>query len=132
MRFAGAVPDRRLGGKFHGASGAVVPGHLGAVPSYVGLVKESFQRWSPRAFQRRPAVLTQLTGWRWRVQGGVQAQSRDQGYGFTEGLAAVQQIQYGVAVVAHQDQGRWGSQRRSSMTICRAQSVIFLCRRPCC
>ena len=27
---AGAVPDRRLGGEFHGAGDAVVPGHLGA------------------------------------------------------------------------------------------------------
>ena len=28
--------------------------------------------WSRRAFQRRAAVLTRLTGWRWRIEGGVQ------------------------------------------------------------
>ena len=36
------------------------------------LVEDRFQRGSPRAFQRRAAVLTRLTGWRWRIQGGVQ------------------------------------------------------------
>ena len=40
---AGAVPDRRLGGEFHGAGDAVVPGHLGAGPSYIRLLKENFQ-----------------------------------------------------------------------------------------
>ena len=35
---AGAVPDRRLGGEFHGAGDAVVPGHLGAGPSYIRLL----------------------------------------------------------------------------------------------
>ena len=39
---AGAVPDRRLGGEFHGAGDAVVPGHLGAGPSYIRLLKENF------------------------------------------------------------------------------------------
>ena len=42
-RLAGAVPDRRLGGEFHGAGDAVVPGHLGAGPSYIRLLKENFQ-----------------------------------------------------------------------------------------
>ena len=88
--------------------GAVVPGHRHAVPDYVGLFKERFQRGTPRAFQWCPAVLTRLTGWRWRIQGGVQAQSGDQGNGFAEGLAAVEQIQYGVAVVSHQHQGTFG------------------------
>ena len=54
-RFAGAVPDRRLGGEFHRAGGAVIPGHCGTGPRHVGLVKEGFQRGSPRAFQRRGA-----------------------------------------------------------------------------
>ena len=48
-RLAGAVPDRRLGGEFHGAGDAVVPGHLGAGPSYIRLLKENFQRRPPRA-----------------------------------------------------------------------------------
>ena len=56
---------------------------------------------------------TRLTGWRWCVQSGVQAQSGDKGDGLTEGLAAVEQIQHGIAVV---DQGAWGSQRRNCMT----------------
>ena len=49
-RLAGAVPDRRLGGEFHGAGDAVVPGHLGAGPSYIRLLKENFQRRPPRPF----------------------------------------------------------------------------------
>ena len=71
-RLAGAVPDCRLGGEFHGAGGAVIPGHCGAGPSYLGLVEEGLQRGSPRAFQRRAARLTRLTGWRWRIESGVQ------------------------------------------------------------
>ena len=82
---AGAVPDRRLGSEFHGAGDAVVPGHLGAGPSYIRLLKENFQRRPPRALQWRATVLARLTGWRWRIQGGVQTQSGDQGNGFTEG-----------------------------------------------
>ena len=58
--------------------------------------------------QWRATILARLTGWRWRIQGGVQTQSGDQGNGFTEGLAAVEQIQHGIAVVAHQHQGSVG------------------------
>ena len=105
---AGAVPDRRLGGEFHGAGDAVVPGHRGAGPSYIRLLKENFQRRPPRALQWRATVLARLTGWRWRIESGVQTQSGDQGNGFTEGLAAVEQIQHGIAVVAHQHQGSVG------------------------
>ena len=60
-------------------------GHLGAGPSYIRLLKENFQRRPPRALQWRATVLARLTGWRWRIQGGVQTQSGDQGNGFTEG-----------------------------------------------
>ena len=71
---ARAVPDRCLGGEFHRAGGAVIPGHHGTGPSHVDRFKQGFkqgfERGSPRAFQRRAAVLTRLTGWRWRVQGG--------------------------------------------------------------
>ena len=76
---AGAVPDRRLGSEFHGAGDAVVPGHLGAGPSYIRLLKENFQRRPPRALQWRATVLARLTGWRWRIESGVQTQSGDQG-----------------------------------------------------
>ena len=72
------------------------------------MIKEGFQWWPPRAFQGWPAILTRLTGWRWCVQSGVQAQSGDEGDGFTEGLAAVEQIQHGVAVVPHQHQWALG------------------------
>ena len=52
--------------------------------------------------------------------------------GSRRGLAAVEQIQHGVAIVPHQHQGTTGAATgAASMTICRAQSVIFLCRRPC-
>ena len=71
-RLAGAVPDRRLRREFHGAGGAVIPGHGHAGPSCLGLVEDRFQRGSPRAFQRRAAVLTRLTGWRGRIESGVQ------------------------------------------------------------
>ena len=47
-RLAGAVPDRRLGGEFHRAGGAVIPGHGHTGPSYLGLVEEGLQR-RPRA-----------------------------------------------------------------------------------
>ena len=77
-------------------------------PRYIRLLKENFQRRPPRALQWRATVLARLTGWRWRIQGGVQTQSGDQGNGFTEGLAAVEQIQHGIAVVAHQHQGSVG------------------------
>ena len=46
------------------------------------MIKEGFQWWPPRAFQGWPAILTRLTGWRWCVQSGVQAQSGDEGDGF--------------------------------------------------
>ena len=111
---AGAVPDRRLGGDFHHAGGAVVPGNRGTGPSYLGLVKdlglvkEGFQRGTPWAFQRRAAVLTWLTGRRWRIEGRVQTQSGDEGDRFTEGLTAVEQVQHGIGVVAHQHQRALG------------------------
>ena len=101
---AGAVPDRRLGGELHSSGGAVIPGHRGAGPGCLGLVKESLERGPPRAFERRATVLSRLTGWRWSIEGGVHAQTGDQGDGFPEGLAAVEQVQHGVAVVAHQHQ----------------------------
>ena len=92
-RLARAVPDRRLRREFHRAGGAVVPGHGHTGPSYLGLVEEGLQRRPPRAFQRRAALLTRLTGWRWRIESGVQAQSGDQGYRLGQGLAAVEQVQ---------------------------------------
>ena len=116
----GGLPERYQTAVWEVSSTArVIPGHLGAGPSYIRLLKENFHQ--------RATVLARLTGWRWRIQGGVQTQSGDQGNGFTEGLAAVEQIQHGIAVVAHQHQGSVGH-----CTIWRAQSVSFLCWRPCC
>ena len=60
-RLAGAVPDRGLGGEFHGAGGAVVPVHGHAGPSCVVLIKERFQRWPSRAFQWWTTVLLRFT-----------------------------------------------------------------------
>ena len=105
---ARAVPDRCLGGEFHRAGGAVIPGHHGTGPSHVDRFKQGFERGSPCAFQRRPTVLTRLTGWRWRVQGGVQTQSGDEGNRLGQRLAAVEQVQHGIAVVAPQHQGPMG------------------------
>ena len=65
---AGAVPDCRLGGELHRACGAVIPGHRGAGPGCLGLVKESFERGLPRAFEWRATVLSRLTGWRWSIE----------------------------------------------------------------
>ena len=76
-----------------------------AVSGGNNIIKE---RRPPRALQWRASVLARLTGWRWRIESGVQTQSGDQGNGFTEGLAAVEQIQHGIAVVAHQHQGSVG------------------------
>ena len=76
--------------------------------SYLGLVKERFQRGTPWAFQRRAAVLTWLTRRRWRVEGGVQAQTGNEGDRLGQGLAAVEQVRHGVAVVAHQHQRALG------------------------
>ena len=101
---AGAVPDGGLGGEFHGAGGAVVPGHLGAGPADISWVEQCFQRRSPRAFQGWLAVLTRLTRWRWRIEGGVQAQFGDEGHRLAQRLAAVEQVEDGVAVVPHQHQ----------------------------
>ena len=89
-------------------SGAVVPGDLCDCPSHLILFKDGFQGWPPCAFQSRPAVLTRLTEWCWYIQGGVQAQSGDQGDGLTQGLAAAERIQHGIAVVPHQHQGAMG------------------------
>ena len=75
---------------------------------YLGLVEERFQRGTPWAFQRRAAVLTWLTGRRWRIEGRVQTQSGDEGDRFTEGLTAVEQVQHGIGVVAHQHQRALG------------------------
>ena len=68
------------------------------------LVKECFQRRSSRAFQRWSAVLTRLSWWCGRVEGGVQAQSGDESDGLKQGLTAVEQVEDGVAVVPHQHQ----------------------------
>ena len=101
---AGAVPDRRPGGEFHRARGAVIPGHRGAGPGCLGLVKEGFERGPARTFQRRATVLSGLTGWRWSIESGVQAQTGDQGDRLSQGLAAMEQVKHGIAVVAHQHQ----------------------------
>ena len=69
---------------------------------------EPLQRGQPPAFQRRPPVLARLTGWRWRIKGGVQAQAGDEGNGLSQRLAAVEQVQDGVAAVAHQHHGPVG------------------------
>jgi len=95
------------------------------------LIQEGFERGSPLAFQRRSAILTRLTVGRGRIEGGVQAQSGDEGDRLAQGLAAVEQVEDGVAAVPHSTRGLRGSQRRSSMIICRVQSAIFLWRRPC-
>ena len=107
-RLARAVPDRRLRGEFHRAGSAVVPGCRHLNPWHGGQVQECLQRGQASAFQRRAAVLPRLTGWRWRVQGGVQAQAGDEGNGLSQRLAAVEQVQDGVAAVAHQHQGAVG------------------------
>ena len=52
-----------------------------------------FSARSPRTFQRRAALLTRLTRRRWRIEGGVQTQTGDQGYRRGQGLAAVEQVQ---------------------------------------
>ena len=101
---AGAVPDHRPGGEFHRAGGAVIPGHRRAGPGCLGLIKEGFERGPARTFQRRATVLSRLTGWRRCVEGGVQAQTGDQGDRLGQGLAAMEQVQHGIAVVAHQHQ----------------------------
>ena len=72
------------------------------------LIQEGFERGSPRAFQRWSAVLARMSWWRWRVESGVQAQSGDQSDRFAQGLAAVEQVEDGVAVVPHQYQGTVG------------------------
>ena len=84
------------------------------VPSYQATVvsAQAVWGWSRRAlsegpartFERRATVLSGLTGWRRCVESGVQAQTGDQGDGFPEGLAAMEQVQHGVTVVAHQHQ----------------------------
>ena len=131
-RLAGAVPDHRLRGEFHRAGGAVIPGHCGAGPSYLGLVEDRFQLGTPCAFQRRAAVLTWLTGGRRCVEGGVQTQTGDESHRLAQGMATVEEIHTAYPLSPTSTRGRWGSQRRSCMTIWRAQLVIFLCRRPCC
>ena len=42
------------------------------------------------------------------MKASIQAQSGDQRDGLTEGLAAVEQVQHGVAVVSHDHQGAVG------------------------
>ena len=86
------------------ASAAIVPSHCGGGPSHVGLIREHFKRRPPQASQRRAAVLSWLTGGRWSIQGGVQAQSGDESDRLAQGLTAVEQVQDGIAVVAHQHQ----------------------------
>ena len=103
-----AVPDRGLGGEFHGAGGVVIPGHGGGGPGGLGLVKDGFQRGTPRALQRWAAILTRLTGGCWCIEGGVQTQTGDEGHRLGQGLAAVQEVEDGVAVIANQHQGPMG------------------------
>ncbi len=135
-RFAGAVPDRRLGGEFHCGGGAVISGHCGAGPPHVGLVKEGLERGSPRALPRGATLLTRLTRRRGRIAGRVPPQSGDEGYRRGQGLAAVEQVQSGAGPGRRSPRrgtttsGRCGSQRRSCKIICRAQSVRFLWRHP--
>ena len=105
---ARAVPDGDLGGEFDAAGGAVIPGHGGDRPDRLVLIQDGFERGTPCAFQSRPSVLTRLAGWRWGVEGGVQAQSGNEDHRLTQGLAAVQEIKHGVAVVAHQHNGPVG------------------------
>ena len=131
-RLAGAVPQRRLGGEFHGAAGAVVPGHLSAGPVERGLVEQWFQRRAAVGLSAAAAVLTQLTGRRRRIEGGVQTQSGDEGYRFTEGLTAVEQVQHGIAIVSHQHQRALGQPATQLQNHLPRQPVIFLRRRPCC
>ena len=107
-RLARAVPDRRLRCEFHRADRAVVPGCRRGGPGHGGQVQECLQCWQPLAFQRRPTVLTGLTGWGRFIKGGVQAQAGDEGNGLSQRLAAVEQVQHGVAAVAHQRQGAVG------------------------
>ena len=107
-RLARAVPDRRLRGESQRAGSAVVPGCRHGGPGHGGQVQECLQRWQPPAFQRRPTVLTGLTGWGRFIKGGVQAQAGDEGNGLSQRLAAVEQVQDGVAAVAHQHQGAVG------------------------
>ena len=59
----------------------------------------------PPAFQRGTTVLTGLTGRGRFIEGGVQAQTGDQDNGLSQRLAAVEQVEDGVAAVAHQHQG---------------------------
>ena len=82
----------------------VIPGHRGAGPGCLGLVKEGFERGPARTFERWTTVLSRLTGWRRCIESGVQAQTGDQGDRLGQGLAAMEQVQHGIAVVAHQHQ----------------------------
>ena len=63
--------------------------------------RDSFQGWSPGAFQWWPAILPRLTVRRWSIQSRVQAQSGDEGDGLAQGLAAMEQVEDGVAIVPH-------------------------------
>ena len=103
-RYRAVVP----GGELHGACGVIVLGDFGDGPGHLILFKDGFQGWSPCAFQRRSAVLTLLTGWRWRVESGVREQSGDDGSRLEQRLAAVAEVQRGVAVVPHQHNGTMG------------------------
>ena len=101
-------------------------------PRLLGVIKERFQRRPSRAFQGRTTVLTRLTGWRWRVQGGVQTQSGDECDGSRRDRQQWSKSSTAQPLSPTSTRGRWGSQRHNCTTICRAQSVTFLCRRPCC
>ena len=52
--------------------------------------------------------MTRLTWWRRVMQIGVKAQSGDESDGFMEGLAAVEEVERGVAIISHQHQGTLG------------------------
>ena len=66
------------------------------------------------------------------VKASIQAQSGDQRNGLTEGLAAVEQVQHGVAVVSHDHQGAVGQPAAQLQDhLASPESVSFLWRRPC-
>ena len=101
------VPDRRLGGEFHGAGDAAYQAIPRRFASYIRLLGKNFPTAPCVALQWRATVLARLTGWRWRIQRGVQTQSGDRN-GFTEATGSSGANQHGIAVVAHQHQGSVG------------------------
>ena len=68
------------------------------------LVQEFFQRGQTHAFHPGAAVLTWPARWCRGIESRVQTQSGDEGNGFPEGLAEMEQVQDSVATVPHQHQ----------------------------